>query len=91
MQKSARILPDLIKELKNIINALEESKIQEMKNYNERISGPYLSGSFKTFRNLCTLNYPREIDLIYTYRDMLLNQDIINYSVKEVLENSSLK
>ena len=78
---------NLIKELKNIINALEDSKIQEMKNYNERISGPYLSGSFKTFRNLCTLNYPREIDLIYTYRDMLLNQDIINYSVKEVLEN----
>ena len=78
---------NLIKELKNIINALEDSKIQEMKNYNERISGPYLSGSFKTFRNLCGLNYQREIDLIYTYRDMLLNQDIINYSVKEVLEN----
>ena len=78
---------NIIKEIRNILNALEDKKIQEMKNYNERISGPYLSGSFKTFRNLCGLNYPREIDIVFKYKDMLLNQDIINYSVKEVLEN----
>ena len=78
---------NLIKEIRNIINALEDKKIQEMKNYNERISGPYLSGSFKAFRNLCAINYPREIDIVFKYKDMLLNQDIIDYSVKEVLEN----
>ena len=78
---------NLIKEIRNIINALEDKKIQEMKNYNERISGPYLSGSFKAFRNLCAINYSREIDIVFKYKDMLLNQDIIDYSVKEVLEN----
>ena len=78
---------NIIKEIKNILNALEDKKIQEMKNYNERISGPYLCGSFKVFRNLCAINYSREIDLVFKYKDMLLNQDIINYSVKEVLEN----
>ena len=78
---------NLIKEIRNIINALEDKKIQEMKNYNERISGPYLCGSFKAFRNLCAINYPREIDIVFKYKDMLLNQDIIDYSVKEVLEN----
>ena len=78
---------NIIKEIKNILNALEDKKIQEMKNYNERISGPYLCGSFKVFTNLCAINYSREIDLVFKYKDMLLNQDIINYSVKEVLEN----
>ena len=78
---------NIIKEIRNILNALEDKKIQEMKNYNERISGPYLCGSFKVFRNLCAINYSREIDLVFKYKDMLLNQDIINYSVKEVLEN----
>ena len=78
---------NIIKEIRNILNALEDKKIQEMKNYNERISGPYLCGSFKVLRNLCAINYSREIDLVFKYKDMLLNQDIINYSVKEVLEN----
>ena len=78
---------NIIKEIRNILNALEDKKIQEMKNYNERISGPYLCGTFKVFRNLCAINYSREIDLVFKYKDMLLNQDIINYSVKEVLEN----
>lgn len=78
---------NIIKEIRNILNVLEDKKIQEMKNYNERISGPYLCGSFKVFRNLCAINYSREIDLVFKYKDMLLNQDIINYSVKEVLEN----
>ena len=78
---------NIIKEIRNILNALEDKKIQEMKNYNERISGPYLCGSFKVFRNLCAINYSREIDLVFKYKDMLLNQDIINYSVKELLEN----
>ena len=85
--KKARKENNKIKELRNIINALEDKKIKQIKNYNERISGPYLSGSFKTFKDLISLNIKKEIDLVYKYKDMLLNPEVQNYTMKEVLEN----
>ena len=73
--------------MKSIIYSLNDNKILEIKKYNDRISGPYLAGSYKTFQDLSSLEYPREIDLIYKYKKMLLNKDAMDFSVKEVLEN----
>ena len=76
-----------VEEIKSILHALENKKISKIKNYNERITGPYLAGSYKTFSDLQILDYPREIDLIFKYKDMLLNKEVIDHSIKEVLEN----
>lgn len=73
--------------IRNILKALEDKKLSKIKNYNERITGPYLAGTFKTFSDLHKLDYPREIDLIFKYKDMLLNKEVIDHSIKEVIEN----
>ena len=73
--------------IRNILKALEDKKLSKIKNYNERITGPYLAGTFKTFSDLYKLDYPREIDLIFKYKDMLLNKEVIDHSIKEVIEN----
>ena len=73
--------------MKSIIFSLKDAKILEIKQYNDRMTGPYLAGSFKTFQDLCLMEYPREIDLIYKYKKMLLNEKAMNETVEEVLLN----
>ena len=73
--------------IKNIIYTLDNQKILGIKKYNDRIIGPYLAGSFRTFPDLYSIKYPREIDIIYKYKNMLLNKEAIDFSVKEVLGN----
>ena len=72
--------------IKSIIFTLNDNKILGIKKYNDRISGPYLAGSYKAFPDLCLIDYPGEIDIIYKYKNMLLNKEAIDFSVKEVLE-----
>ena len=73
--------------LKSFIFSLDDKKILSIKKYNDRITGPFLAGSYKAFQDLYLLDYPREIDIIYKYKNMLLNKEAIEFSVKEVLEN----
>lgn len=77
----------MIIKMKSIIQTLDDTNILDIKKYNDRITGPFLAGSYKTFQDLCYVEYPREIDIIYKYKNMLLNKDIKDFSVKEVLEN----
>ena len=73
--------------LKSLIFSIDDKKILNIKKYNDRITGPFLAGSYKAFRDLYLIDYPREIDIIYKYKNMLLNKEAIDFSVKEVLEN----
>ena len=77
----------MVIKMKSIIQTLDDTNILDIKKYNDRITGPFLAGSYKTFQDLCYVEYPREIDIIYKYKNMLLNKDIKDFSVKEVLEN----
>ena len=77
----------MIIKMKSIIQTLDDTNILDIKKYNDRITGPFLAGSYKTFQDLCYVEYPREIDIIYKYKNMLLNKDLKDFSVKEVLEN----
>ena len=77
----------MIIKMKSIIQTLDDTNILDIKKYNDRITGPFLAGSYKTFQDLCYVEYHREIDIIYKYKNMLLNKDIKDFSVKEVLEN----
>jgi hypothetical protein len=77
----------MIIKMKSIIQTLDDTNILDIKKYNDRITGPFLAGSYKTFQDLCYVEYPREIDIIYKYKNMLLNKDIKDFSVKEVFEN----
>ena len=77
----------MIIKMKSIIQTLDDTNILDIKKYNDRITGPFLAGSYKIFQDLCYVEYPREIDIIYKYKNMLLNKDIKDFSVKEVLEN----
>ena len=70
----------------NIVFNLNDNGILGVKKYNDRITGPYLAGSYKAFQDLSSIDYPRGIDIIYKYKNMLLNYEAIDFSVKEVLE-----
>ena len=73
--------------IKDIVNILDNQKILKIKKYNDRINGPYLAGSYKTFPDLYMINYSKGIDIIYKYKNMLLNKEAIDFSIKEVLGN----
>ena len=72
--------------IQSIVSLLNDKRILGIEKYNERISGPYLAGSYKTFQDLCFLEYNKEIDIIYKYKNMLLNDEVKDFSIKEVLE-----
>ena len=73
--------------IKDIVNILDNQKILKIKKYNDRINGPYLAGSYKTFPDLYMINYSKGIDIIYKYKNMLLNKEAVDFSIKEVLGN----
>ena len=73
-----------IKLIKDILYLIRTNKI---KNYNPRINGPYLIGSYKTIPELFSINYSSPIDILYTYRDILIDKKIIDYSINNLIKN----
>lgn len=67
---------------------LSSIKTKDIKNYNPRINGPYLTGSYKTISELSSINYSSPIDIMYTYKDMLLNETIIDFTVNNIIKNT---
>jgi len=58
----------------------------DIQNYNPRISGPYLVGSYSIISELPSINYSAPIDIMYTYKDMLLNNNVIDFTVNNIIE-----
>jgi hypothetical protein len=73
-----------IKIIKDILYSI---KTKDIKNYNPRINGPYLVGSYLTIPDLSCLNYLSPIDIMYTYKDILIDKKIINYTLNNILKN----
>lgn len=74
---------DRTKILRDIVTSM---KTVTTENYNKRINGPYLVGSYKTISALPSINYLSSIDIMYTYKDMLLNKIIIEFTLKNIIE-----
>ena len=69
--------------IKNILSLITTIDIQ---NYNPRVSGPYLVGSYSIISELPSINYSAPIDIMYTYKDMLLNNNVIDFTVNNIIE-----
>ena len=76
---------DRTKILRDIVTSM---KTVTTENYNKRINGPYLVGSYKTISALPSINYLSSIDIMYTYKDMLLNKIIIDFTLKNIIETA---
>jgi hypothetical protein len=76
---------DRTKILRDIVTSM---KTVTAENYNKRINGPYLVGSYKTISALPSINYLSSIDIMYTYKDMLLNKIIIDFTLKNIIETA---
>jgi len=72
-----------IKIIKDIIASIG---VKTIKNYNQRISGPFLVGSYKTISDLPSINYNSPIDILYSYKDMLLNKIIIDFTLNSIFQ-----
>ena len=70
--------------LKDILYSIKTNKI---KNYNPRINGPYLVGSYKIITELPCINYSSDIDILYTYKDILVDKKIIDFSINNLIKN----
>ena len=73
-----------IKIIKDILYLIKTNKI---KNYNPRINGPYLVGSYKIIPELPSINYSAPIDVLYTYRDILIDKKIVDFSINNLIKN----
>jgi len=71
------------KVIKSLLSLITTIDIQ---NYNPRISGPYLVGSYSIISELPSINYSAPIDIMYTYKDMLLNNNVIDFTVNNIIE-----
>ena len=69
--------------IKSLLSLITTINIQ---NYNPRISGPYLVGSYSIISELPSINYSTPIDIMYTYKDMLLNNNVIDFTLKNIIE-----
>ena len=75
------------KRIKIIEDILSLIKTKDIKNYNPRINGPYLVGSYRTIPNLPLINYSSPIDLMYTYKDILIDKKILDYTVNNIIKD----
>lgn len=73
-----------IKIIKEILSLIKNNDII---NYNPRINGPYLIGSYKKISELPSLNYSAPIDILYTYKDILIDKKIIDYTIEHIMKN----
>ena len=71
---------------KIINDILSSIQTNDIPNYNPRINGPYLVGSYRTISDLPSINYITPIDIMYTYKDILIDKKITDYTVKNILE-----
>ena len=71
---------------KNIKDIIASIGAKSIKNYNQRINGPFLVGSYKTISDLPTINYNSPIDILYSYKDMLLNKIIIDFTLNSIFQ-----
>ena len=74
-----KVITDIISLIKN--------KTKGNKNNNQKIQGPYLVGSYKVIPNLCSFNYSTPIDIMYKYKDILLDKTNANNTVKDFINN----
>ena len=72
------------KVIKGILSSIKTNNII---NYNPRINGPYLVGSYKTIPELPSINYLSPIDIMYTYKDILIDKKIIDYTINNIIKN----
>ena len=73
-----------IKIIKDILSAI---KTNDIINYNPRINGPYLIGSYRNISELPTLKYSSPIDIMYTYKDILIDKKIIDYTINNIMKD----
>ena len=73
-----------IKMIKDILYTI---KTKDIKNYNPRINGPYLVGSYLAIPELPCLNYLSPIDIMYTYKDILIDKKIRDYTINNIIKD----
>ena len=73
--------------MKNILSSLNNKKIEKINNYNKGIIGPFLAGSYKIFPDLCFFKYTRGIDIIYKYKNIIISDELIDFTIKELIIN----
>ena len=71
---------------KNIKDIIASIGAKSIKNYNQRISGPFLVGSYKLISELPSINYNSPIDILFSYKDMLLNKIIIDFTLNSIFQ-----
>ena len=69
------------------IISLIKTKTKGNKNNNQKIQGPYLVGSYKVIPNLSSLNYSTPIDIMYKYKDILLDKTKVHNTIKDFINN----
>ena len=73
--------------IKIITDIISLIKTKNIKNFNPKINGPYLVGSYKTIPNLTSINYLTSIDIMYTYKDIVIDKQIIDFTVNDIIKN----
>lgn len=73
------------KTIREILSLIKKNGI---KNYNPRINGPYLVGSYRTVPDLPSINYFAPIDIMYTFKDILIDKKIVDYSINNLIKEN---
>ena len=72
-----------VKTIKDLLSLIKFNNVQ---NYNPKINGPYLVGSYRSISDLPLINYFTSIDIMFTYRDISIDKEIINYTINNMLK-----
>ena len=75
-----------VKVIENIISIIK-NKDKNNKKINPKIQGPYLVGSYNVIPNLSSLNYSTPIDIMYKYKDIPINKQIIDNTINDIIKN----
>ena len=76
---------DRTNKIKEIISSIKPNNI--IKNISNKFDGPYLIGSYKTIFNLPFINYLTPIDILYTYKDTILEKKMIDEAINIIFSN----
>ena len=72
-----------VKTIKDLLSLIKFNNVQ---NYNPKINGPYLVGSYRSISDLPLINYFTSIDIMFTYRDISIDKELINYTINNMLK-----
>ena len=72
-----------VKTIKDLLSLIKFNNVQ---NYNPKINGPYLVGSYRTISDLPSINYFTSIDIMFTYKDISIDKETINYTINNILK-----